>query len=160
MIYLIISSLIIVLDQISKYLALEYLSKINTIPLIENVFHLTYRENTGAAFSILRDNVDLLIGLTGIVILVMAYIFFYLIKEKSHWLILVSISFMFGGAIGNFIDRFRLGYVIDYFDFRLINFAVFNVGDSFIVIGAILMGIYILFIDIKLKNNEKNELEE
>ena len=94
--------------------------------LIENVFHLTYRENTGAAFSILRDNVDLLIGLTGIVILVMAYIFFYLIKEKSHWLILVSISFMFGGAIGNFIDRFRLGYVIDYFDFRLINFAVFN----------------------------------
>lgn len=147
MLYLLISIFIVALDQFSKYLALEHLTKVNTIPLIDGVFHLTFRQNTGAAFSILRNNLNFLIMLTGVVILVMGYLFYRLIREKQHMLMLISISFMFGGALGNFIDRVRLGYVVDYFDFRLINFAVFNVGDSFIVVGAILMGIYLIFIE-------------
>ncbi len=150
MVYLLISIGVIILDQFSKYLVLEHLTKVETMPLIEGVFHLTFRQNTGAAFSILRNNLNFLIILTGVVILLMAYLFFRLVKEKHHALMLVSISFMFGGAIGNFIDRVRLGYVVDYFDFRLINFAVFNVGDSFIVVGAILMGFYLIFIDGKV----------
>jgi signal peptidase II len=147
MVYLLISIGVIILDQFSKYLALEYLTKVETIPLIESVFHLTFRQNTGAAFSILRNNLNFLIILTGVVILVMGYLFYRMIKDKQHMMMLVGLSFMFGGAIGNFIDRVRLGYVVDYFDFRLINFAVFNVGDSFIVVGSILMGIYLVFID-------------
>lgn len=157
MIYLLVSIIIIILDQISKYLALKYLTQVSTIPLLTDIFHLTFRKNTGAAFSILRDNVNLLIGMTGVVIILMGYVFYRLVKDKNHWMMLLSISFMFGGAIGNFIDRVRLSYVVDYFDFRLINFAVFNVADSFIVVGAIVMGIYVIFIDRKIEN-EKQKL--
>jgi signal peptidase II len=153
MIYYLVSIGIVILDQLSKYLALEYLAVRDTLPLIEGVFHLTFRQNTGAAFSILRNNLNFLIGMTGIVILIMAYVLYRLVKEKNHWLMLLSLSFMFGGALGNFIDRIRLGYVVDYFDFRLINFAVFNVGDSFIVVGAILMGFYLVFLDGKQQKN-------
>jgi|LGOV01.1.fsa_nt_gb signal peptidase II len=153
MIYGMITMLIIIFDQISKYFATVYLIPIDTYPIIKDVFHLTYRQNTGAAFSILRGNVSLLIGMTFIVIAIMMVFLYKLIKSKEHWLLLMSLSFILGGAIGNFIDRVRLEYVIDYFDFRLINFAVFNVGDSFIVVGAILIGIYVVFIDGKKTSN-------
>lgn len=153
MIYGMITMLIIIFDQLSKYFARVYLIPIDTYPIIKDVFHLTYRQNTGAAFSILRGNVSLLIGMTFIVITIMMVFLYKLIKSKEHWLLLMSLSFILGGAIGNFIDRARLEYVIDYFDFRLINFAVFNVGDSFIVVGAILIGIYVVFIDGKKTSN-------
>lgn len=153
MLYFLISLGVIALDQFSKYLALEHLTKVATIPLWSGVFHLTFRQNTGAAFSILRDNLNFLIVLTAIVILGMAVLLVRFVRENQPPLMLVSLSFMFGGAAGNLIDRIRLGYVVDYFDFRLINFAVFNVGDSFIVVGAILMGIYLVFFE--GRNQEK-----
>lgn len=147
MTYFIISLAVLALDQVSKYFALEYLTQVDTIPLIQGVFHLTFRRNTGAAFSILRDNLPFLIGLTTVVICVMGFFLVKMVRSRQHPLMLVSLSMMFGGAIGNLADRIRLGYVVDYFDFRLINFAVFNVGDSFIVVGAILLGIYLIFLD-------------
>ncbi len=147
MVYGLITMLIIIFDQLSKYFARVYLAPIDTYPIIKDIFHLTYRQNTGAAFSILRGNVFLLVGMTFVVILAMIVLLYKLIKHKEHWLLLMSLSFVLGGAIGNLIDRVYLKYVVDYFDFRLINFAVFNIGDSFIVVGAILIGIYIIFID-------------
>ncbi|MBN2259395.1 MAG: signal peptidase II [Clostridiales bacterium] len=147
MVYGFVVLAVIFLDQLSKYFAKMYLASVDTIPIIQNVFHLTYRQNTGAAFSILRDNVSLLIVMTGIVIIGMSIFLYRLIRSKEHWLLLLSLSFVIGGAIGNLIDRINLSYVVDYFDFRLINFAVFNVADSFIVVGAVLIGVYILFID-------------
>ena len=69
----------------------------------------------------------------------------------------LGILFVIGGALGNFIDRMRLGYVIDMFDFRLINFAVFNVADSFIVVGGIMVVIYFLFMDEKLRKAQQHE---
>ncbi|MEA3423779.1 MAG: signal peptidase II [Bacillota bacterium] len=153
MIYGIITMLIITFDQLSKYFARVYLMPIDTYPILKDIFHLTYRQNSGAAFSILRGNVSLLVGMTFIVIIIMMGFLYKLIKSKEHWLLLMSLSFILGGAIGNFIDRVRLEYVIDYFDFRLINFAVFNIGDSFIVVGAILIGVYVVFMDGKKTSN-------
>jgi len=128
----------------TKYLAVENLQKISTFPIFEGVLHLTYAENTGAAFSILRGRQDLLIVVTGMVIVVMCYYFW---REKKHMspLANVAMSMVIGGATGNWIDRVMFDYVIDFIDFRLIDFAIFNVADSFIVVGAILLGYTIIF---------------
>jgi signal peptidase II len=147
LIYIILTGIVLFLDQVTKYWALEKLTGIETIPIIQDVFHLTFRRNTGAAFSILRDNVTLLIGMTSVVILALGVFYGFSIIRKEHPLMLVSLGMILGGAAGNLIDRIRLGYVVDFFDFRLINFAVFNVGDSFIVIGALLIGVYVVVLE-------------
>ncbi|SRR6056297_8305 len=135
---------ILVFDRMTKYLAVENLQKISTFPIFEGVLHLTYAENTGAAFSILRGRQDLLIVVTGMVIVVMCYYFWRETKHMSP-LANVAMSMVIGGATGNWIDRVMFDYVIDFIDFRLIDFAIFNVADSFIVVGAILLGYTIIF---------------
>jgi signal peptidase II len=71
-------------------------------------------------------------------------------KEKGQILFKISLAFILGGGIGNLIDRIRLDYVIDYFDFTLINFAIFNVADSFVVVGTILLGYLLIFNKVEL----------
>ncbi|WP_246798081.1 signal peptidase II [Alkalibacter rhizosphaerae] len=131
---------IVVLDQFSKHLVLTRLVGRGTYPLIDGVFHLTYVENTGAAFSIFTDMQLFLKIVTSIFIIFLFFLLiFHLRREKKFTWKALSLSFVIGGAIGNLIDRFRFQFVVDFFDFRLINFAVFNVADSFIVVGSILL---------------------
>lgn len=151
MIYTLMIIAMVVLDRWSKIWAQEVLMKLETIPLINNVFHLTYVENTGAAFSILRGKVGFLIVFTGLVLLGLFVFLVISIKKKESKVLLIALAMVIGGAIGNMYDRIFLGYVVDYFDFRLINFAVFNVADVFVVCGSILLGIYLIFIDGKEK---------
>ncbi len=140
LLYTIIILISIALDQISKYYAVTVLKEIGTKPLIQDALHFTYAENTGAAFSILKGMQSFLVLFTS---LAMAALFVFLFKiDKSpeySTLIKVSLALLIGGGIGNLIDRIRLGYVIDFIDFRLINFAVFNIADSFVVISVGLM---------------------
>lgn len=150
MIYFIIIILIIFLDQWAKYLANIHLKTIDTYPLIQNVFHLTYRQNTGAAFSILRNKQVFLKIITIIVIIALIIYLFKIINKRDLILVKLPLAFIIGGAIGNLIDRIRLEYVIDFFDFTLINFAVFNVADVFIVIGSILFGYAVIFKNIEI----------
>lgn len=150
MMYFVIVFFIVLLDQWTKYLAKTYLYPIETYPLIENVFHLTYRENTGAAFSILRDKQTLLIIVTSIVVLILIFYLIKIMKVEDFLLVKLPLSFIIGGAIGNLIDRIRLRYVIDFFDFTLINFAVFNVADVFIVIGSIILGYAVIFKNVEI----------
>ncbi|MCG8502855.1 MAG: signal peptidase II [Firmicutes bacterium] len=136
---------ILALDQYTKYLAATKLINYNTIPLIKNVFHLTFVENRGAAFGILQGQKWLLIVVTSTIIIAMVY---YVIKSKSNSrLLLASFSMVIGGAIGNLIDRVRLGYVIDFLDVYIYsyNYPVFNIADSFVVVGTIFLSYYILF---------------
>jgi len=135
---------ILILDRMTKYMAVEYLQKIDTFPIMQGVLHFTYAENTGAAFSILTGKQDLLIVVTGMVIVVMSY---YFCREKKHMTAIaqIAMSMVIGGATGNWIDRILFDYVIDFIDFRLIDFAIFNVADSFIVVGAVLLGYAIIF---------------
>ena len=145
---------LVVLDQFTKYKALIHLKDINTFPIIQNVFHFTFVENRGAAFGILQNQRTFFIIITTIVLIGILYYYLKLPKHKPYncrkCLILIS-----AGALGNLIDRIRLGYVID-FDFRLINFPVFNVADVCVVIGTIFLSIIIFFTPI---DDEKEEVD-
>ena len=137
--YLLLAALMVVADQLIKYWTVTVLQPIGSIPLWEGVFHLTYVENTGAAFSMLEGRQGFFILITIVAFLFMAYLY----KTGMFRGVLgnLCIAFIVGGAIGNFIDRLRLGYVIDLFDFCLINFAVFNFADICITIGG---GLFVL----------------
>jgi signal peptidase II len=156
---------IILLDQGTKYMAQTFIRILpdQTIPVIKDVFHFTYAENRGAAFSILQNQRWLFIAVT---IIAVIFIIYYLLKHPKENIILkISLSLILAGAIGNLIDRILHGYVVDFFDFRLINFAVFNVADSAVVIGSILLGYYLMFISdkdkYKIKNvNENKDINE
>lgn len=147
---LIVTTVVLVLDQLSKYYAKVYLRPIGYFPIIQDIFHLTYIENRGAAFGLLQGQRTVFIVLT---VLMAAAIVYFLIKIPDTAVFLkTGLSLVLGGAIGNLIDRVRLGYVVDMFDFTLINYPVFNIADSSLVIGSILLGYYILFVgDLEFK---------
>lgn len=142
--------IIAILDQAAKIFAAGLLPSAKTIPLIEDIFHLTYVENTGAGFGVFKDYTWLLTVLTIVVIL--AVLIYYVVKRPKNKLLVTALTFMMGGAVGNVIDRVRLGYVIDFFDFTLIDFPVFNVADCFITVGAIIFAVYVLFFSDKKEN--------
>ena len=146
------------LDQLTKYLTVLHLKPIDTYPIIEDVLHLTYVENTGAAFGMMKDaRWVFMITSTVAIIGILGYMIWraYVKKEKMHWMEALSLSFIVGGGIGNMIDRTVLGYVVDMIDCRFINFAVFNVADSFVCIGAGLMILYLIVLTVKEIKAEK-----
>lgn len=136
----------IVLDQLTKKWAVGVLKDGSSIKVIGDFLRFTYAENRGAAFSILQDQRVFFIITTVVMLAVMAYIYF---KTKNITkLSKLSIAMIAGGAIGNFLDRLRLGYVVDFIDVRFgsfYNFPIFNIADSFVVCGTIIMIILILF---------------
>lgn len=135
----------IALDQVVKYWALTSLQAQQTIPLLENVFHLTYVENRGAAFSLFAqfDSRWIFVALAVIVsVAIVVVLYKHLIQTAlGRW----SLVLVAAGALGNAIDRVAHGFVVDLFDFRLIHFPVFNVADIFICVGGVLFVIYFLF---------------
>lgn len=151
MLYAVMIIIMVALDRWSKIWAQDVLMKMDTMPLLQDIFHLTYVENTGAAFSMLRGKVGFLIFFTALVLIGLCIMLIVSIRKKESKVLLVALAMVIGGAIGNMYDRIVLGYVVDYFDFRLINFAVFNVADVFVVCGSILLGIYLIFIEGKEK---------
>ena len=136
----------IVSDQLTKFWAVDVLKNGDSIKIIGNFLRFTYAENKGAAFSILQNQRTFFLVITLVMLVFLGYIYF---KTKNITkLSKLSIAMIAGGALGNFIDRFRLGYVVDFIDVRFgefYNFPVFNIADSFVVCGTILMIILILF---------------
>ncbi len=127
----------VLLDQLIKYLTVMYLKPVGTVPLIEKVLHLTYVENTGAAFGMLKDSRWVFMAVSTLAIIgVTVYVF---VRKPTNKWERVSLALIVGGGIGNMIDRVLLGYVVDMIDFRLINFAVFNFADMCVCVGAGLM---------------------
>lgn len=145
---------IISADVLTKYLAASYL-KAADIEIIKDVLYLSYTENRGAAFGILQNHRWLFISVT--VIFVICMIGYILLKKPKSRLAVMSFAFICGGGIGNLIDRIFLSYVIDFIDFRIINFPVFNVADIFVSVGAALMFIYIIFFEGKKNGAGQNE---
>jgi signal peptidase II len=148
LIYALIIVVLLGIDQISKLLALKHLQDVSTIPIINNIFHLTYVENRGAAFGMLQNN-----QIIFVVIAIIASIFgmYYLCTKKIHIVGKIGIMLLISGALGNLIDRMRLGFVVDFLDFRIVWQYVFNIADVFVVVGTILLCIFILFFDNKEK---------
>ena len=141
----------IILDQITKILAEVFLKSNGTFPIIKNALHLTYVENRGAAFGMLADSRWLFMVVSVVAILVFgAYLY---LGHAESTLSAVALAMMTSGGIGNMIDRIFRGYVIDFIDFRLINFAVFNGADSLVCVGA---GLLILSLLLGLHTDSVN----
>ncbi len=132
-----IAALVVALDQISKLIVIDRLMPVGSVPLIEGVFHFTYVENTGVAFGMMKDKRWIFMAVSVLAILILVYAIAKYSKEYKF--AGIALAMTLGGGIGNMIDRVRLGYVVDFIDFRLINFAVFNIADSFVTIGAALL---------------------
>jgi signal peptidase II len=124
------------LDRATKYWTVKSFGQLgDTVPLIEGVFHLTYVINTGAAFSAFRGGAGWLRWLSlGVSLGLMGLAWFGTRLSKLEQ---CAYGFILAGALGNGIDRFLFGYVVDFLDFRWINFPVFNVADVCINIGII-----------------------
>lgn len=135
---IILTILVILVDFFSKYIVSKLMTVNETINLIDNFFRITYVKNTGAAFSIFSNNTILVIIISVVVI---GFLLFYIYKNKgNNKLENVSYAFILGGAISNLIDRLVYGYVIDFLDFEILSYnaPIFNLADTFIVIGVIL----------------------
>lgn len=143
--------LVVLLDYITKRIISGNMVLYQSIPVIKGVFNITYVKNTGASFGMMAGARWFFVAVTVILI---AAVIYYAVKNKiTDKLFLVSASFVVGGGIGNLIDRIATGAVVDFFDFCLINFAIFNVADCFVVVGVILMAIYYI-------KEEKTKKEE
>lgn len=153
MVYFALCIGIIILDFIVKHWARTDLSQIGSIPVWESVFHLTYVENRGAAFGILQNKIWFFVIVALVAIPVITYAF-WKFKNRSKTLNL-GLCFVLAGAVGNMIDRITLGFVVDFLDFRLIDFPVFNIADIFVCVGAGLTAVFVLFIENKLKTDPK-----
>ncbi len=132
----ILTSLIIILDQASKFIVSKY-SDLLPIEIIKGIFSIDLVYNKGAAFGILQNQ-----ALFFILVSLIAILFIILIIGKGAGGMKIPLSLMLGGAVGNLIDRLRFGYVIDFLDFKI--WPVFNIADSAITIGAILLLLQIL----------------
>ena len=127
------------LDQLTKLIAINRLKPIGTFPIIEDVFHFTFTTNDGMAFGMLDNQRWIFLTISTITIIIMGIILYT--GRLSNKLYTVSVSMIISGGIGNMIDRLTTGEVVDFLDFRLINFAIFNIADTIVCIGA---GILIL----------------
>lgn len=149
-------------DQISKAIAVAYLCPVGSVYLWEGVFHLSYVENPGAAFGMLAEHRWVFLLFSTVAICALG---FYLFRGKSWFsqdgkgaiplLSGIALALIVSGGIGNMIDRIALGYVVDFFYFALIDFAVFNVADSFVCVGCGLLVLSLLLQFLREKKEKK-----
>jgi len=132
--------LIAALDQIIKLLIINNFPLGLPHPIIENIFNITYVKNTGIAFGIFKGN-NLIMIILNIVIIAMITALLYSMDFDNIFFKL-SASFIIGGALGNLIDRINRGFIVDYLDLSF--WPTFNLADSMIVIGGIMLAIFLL----------------
>ena len=133
----IISIIVAVLDQVSKYLVNKNMKLEETIPVIKNFFHITYVQNKGVVFGLFYGQTSVFSIVTFAGLAIVIGLVFYIIKnlDKLTFIQKLSYGLILGGAIGNSIDRVIYGYVIDFIDFRGLWYYIFNIADTFINIG-------------------------
>ena len=129
---------IVLLDQLTKFLAIQHLSGIHTVPVLNGVFHLTLVYNTGIAFGFFQEHPSLLLSLISVSLIVLLWIAHRMGRQNPlpSRLSILGLALIVGGAFGNWIDRLRIHSVIDFLDFRI--WPVFNLADSFITVGVCL----------------------
>ena len=145
---------IVALDQWTKFLVLENSPLYGHVDAIPSLFHLTYVQNTGAAFSAFAG-AQWLFALIFVVLTVAIFLEYFWKRQPftttERWLI----AAIYGGGVGNMIDRLRFGYVVDMINLDFMNFAVFNVADCFITCGCILLLIHLAFFNKEFWKEEK-----
>ncbi|AVQ17785.1 MAG: signal peptidase II [Fusobacterium mortiferum] len=153
MIYIVLILILVGADQLSKYLIDSYMLEGETLPIINDFFHLTYVKNRGIAFGMFQGKLDIISIATIIAIVAIAY---YLYKERNKLSMIEKMGFIYilAGAIGNMIDRAFRGFVVDMVDFRGVWSYVFNLADVWINIGVV----FVLLDQLILR--KKRETEE
>lgn len=130
-----IALFIVFLDQFTKFLIKQNLQLNQSIPVIKNIFHLTYITNTGSAFGLFKG-LNWFFIIFSIIVIIAIFYFITQIKNNEK-LMQFSVGLLLGGTIGNLIDRVVYGFVVDFIDFRI--WPVFNVADSAVTIGIIVL---------------------
>ena len=136
---------LIVVDQMSKYLATLNLKDKEAISIIDKVFELRYLENRGAAFGMLQNQKYLFLVIGTIMLLVIFYILVRLPLDKKYYVINACLILIAAGAVGNMIDRVLNDYVTDFFYFVLIDFPIFNMADIYVSVSCVILVISVLF---------------
>ncbi len=139
-----VAAMVLLVDQASKYIVLSNLSlgeMWNPIPFLRPFFTITHVTNTGAAFGLFRDQ-GTLFSIVAFVVVAGILVFYRYLPADQFWL-RVSLGLQLGGAVGNLLDRVRLGRVVDFVDFKI--WPVFNLADTAIVVGVGILAVYLLF---------------
>ncbi|MDO5381820.1 MAG: signal peptidase II [Eubacteriales bacterium] len=163
--YLVLVTILTELDQITKIIAENILYKNDDIPVIKGVLEFSYLRNDGSAFGMFSGKINLFLVLTVIVVAFITYIIIRMPMTKKYYPVYLMCTLLVSGALGNFIDRIRFGYVRDFIYFKLIDFPVFNVADCYVTVSVILLIISILFVydeeDFKFLSSKKiNDTED
>ena len=143
MIYIVVAALLVVLDQVVKFLVRTTMVLGDSMVLIPDVLGITYVQNTGAAFSSFPNATMVLAGISLLVSLLL--ILAILLRWVRHPFGRFTLMLLLAGAVGNLIDRAVMGYVTDMDQVLFVKFAVFNLADVFVVTGAILLVLYVIF---------------
>ena len=143
LLYLILSILFVIADQVVKMWTVNNFSLHEGMEFIKGIVSILYVRNTGAAWGMFEGKMFFFYLITAVAVGTLLYLMF---KEKGKSkLLLTAYSLILAGAVGNFIDRIRLGYVVDMFKFEFIDFPIFNVADICLTIGVIFLFYYVIF---------------
>ena len=147
--YAILAVVLVIADQVVKFLIRSNLELGESVPFIPHVLNLTYYQNTGAAFSLFREHTWILALISAVVSVALVVVMVKRVFRHPGGQVILAV--ILAGAVGNLIDRVLFGYVTDMFQTIFINFAVFNVADCCLVCGVIAMMVYVLFFHEKLE---------
>ena len=155
--YILAILLCIAADQAVKYYVVTHLALYESAPLLPGIVELLHIQNTGGGFSILSGHTWALTVLTAALLAGIGYV---MVKKLfPHPLAMWTLAAILGGGLGNLIDRVRLGYVVDMFNFQFMSYPVFNVADILVVCGTIGFAAYYLFLHDREKPEETKEPE-
>lgn len=146
---------LVILDQVTKGLAVQFLKDQEPFVIWDGVFELHYLENRGAAFGMLQGQRTFFLIIGIVVFAVAIYLFRHMSKSGRFWPLRLIVICILAGAWGNMIDRLSLSYVVDFFYFKLIDFPIFNVADIYVSVGTAVLVVLILFY---YKDEELNSL--
>lgn len=139
---LLLAVVVVIMDQLSKFYIQTHMVVGMSIPVLQDVFHITYILNPGAAFGLFEHQTAFFVIIAAC--MVIATIYFYPKIPKQYKLLRFGTGLMVGGAMGNVIDRIKTGYVVDFFDFRV--WPIFNIADAGIVCGVACIIFTILYL--------------
>lgn len=142
--YFVLALVFAVLDQIVKFVVVQHISLGEEVSFIPGVFSFLHIRNTGAAWSMFEGQMWFFTIITIVALAVVGYLLFRY-WQTNGWLFSLGLSLILGGTLGNYLDRIRLGYVVDMFKLDFINFPIFNLADIELTVGVGLIFIYILF---------------
>lgn len=151
----ILAFVLIVFDQFTKWLAVTRLKGNEAFVLIEGIFELDYLENRGVAFGMFQNQRWPILIFGALFMMVIIFVICRLPEGRKYDILQILLVCIVAGGIGNMIDRFFLGYVVDFFSFVLINYPIFNVADCYVVCATI--GLFVMFLFV-MKEDEMDFL--